>query len=462
MKFVEAARRAGCPPEQLRYFVAAGYVPQPRQLRFHALARAADVTGGPSQIGYGGARGGGKSHCVLAQVGVDDCQRYPGLKALLLRKVGKAVRESFEDLRAKTLMGVPHKWRKQEASLTFENGSKIILGHFQNESDIDSYLGLEYDLIAVEEATTLSSSKYRSILTCLRTSKAGWRPRMYSTTNPGGVGHAWYKALFIAPYKAGCESETRFVPATVDDNAFVNPEYRQTLDGLTGWQKRAWRWGDWDIAAGQFFTTWREDVHVAPAGSEPQDLRRVWASLDYGFTHYTVAYLIGEDFQGDVWLLDEHAERRWTVERQAAAIRGMLERHGVGVYQLEAFVAGRDVFSTQRDGGTVADDYATNGILLSTANDDRVQGAAEWLRRLGDVDAGVRPSVHVSQRCGRLIECMPSLEHNPHRAEDVLKVDTDDDGVGGDDAYDAARYGLMVAAGLRPTVGVNPLAGYRG
>lgn len=461
-RFVGAARAAGCPADQVRLFVQAGYVPQPKQLQFHALARLADRSSGPTQIGYGGARGGGKSHCTLAQVGLDDCQRYAGLKVLLLRKVGKAVRESFEDLRARTLMGVPHTWRKQDATLTFQNGSRIVLGHFQNESDIDNYLGLEYDLIAVEEATTLSSAKWKMIKTCLRTSKKGWRPRMYSTTNPGGVGHAWYKAQFIAPYKAGVERDTRFMPATVDDNRFVNPEYRTTLDGLTGWQKRAWRFGDWDIAAGQFFTTWREDLHVAEIGQEPKDFRRHWASLDYGFTHYTVAYLFGEDFEGRVWILDEHAARRAVVARQAEAIKALLERHGLGTQHLDAFVAGRDVFSTQRDGGTVAQEYALHGIVLEPANDDRIQGAAEMLNRLGDADAHVAASLSVSRRCGRLIECMPTLEHDPHRAEDVLKIDTDDDGVGGDDPYDAARYGLMVAAGFRPVLGANPLAGYRG
>ena len=34
--------------------------------------------------------------------------------------------------------------------------------------------------------------------------------------------------------------------------------------------------------------------------------------------------------------------------------------------------------------------------------------------------------------------------HDPHRPEDVLKVDIDEDGEGGDDAYDACRYGIMV------------------
>jgi hypothetical protein len=32
------------------------------------------------------------------------------------------------------------------------------------------------------------------------------------------------------------------------------------------------------------------------------------------------------------------------------------------------------------------------------------------------------------------------LQHDPHRPEDVLKVDMDDDGNGGDDAADALRY----------------------
>jgi phage terminase large subunit len=474
-----AARAAGCPEEQVRLFLRAGYVAQPKQLRFHALARECDAQGGPTAIGFGGARGGGKSHCILAQVAVDDCQRMAGLKVLLLRKVGKAVRESFEDLRGRVLVGLPHRYRRQEGTLEFHNGSRIILGHFQNERDVDNYLGLEYDVIAVEEATMLTSAKYKAIKTTYRTAKGNWRPRMYSSTNPGGVGHAWYKREFVAGTlehegakatkntereEHEARGETRFVASTVDDNAFVNPEYKRTLDSLTGWQKRAWRYGDWDIAAGQFFTTWREDAHIRDERLEIRagDLRRVWGSLDYGFTHYTVAYLLGEDGDGNVFVLDEHAERRWVVERHARAIGEMLERNGLTVGQLDCFVSGADAFSPKQNGGTVAGDYASHGIVLTLANMDRIQGAAEWLRRLGDPDAGVPPSVFVSRRCARLIECMPSLEHNPYRAEDVLKVDTDEDGVGGDDPYDASRYGLMVATGVRAGYGESPLAGWRG
>ena len=260
--FVTAALAAGCPEDQLRNFVTAQAWLQSRQLVASAAARDCDRADGPTAIGYGGARGGGKSHWLLTQLGADDCQRVPGLKCLLLRKVGKSVMESFDDLRRKLFTKLPHQFSAHRGTLTFGNGSRIIAGHFQNEGDIDAYLGLEYDVIGIEEATTLTARKYADISTCCRSSKPNWRPRIYSTTNPGGVGHAWYRKRFVEPMLAMRESETRFISARVGDNAFNNPEYRRVLEGLAGWQRRAWLDGDWDIAAGQFFTLFRRDVHV--------------------------------------------------------------------------------------------------------------------------------------------------------------------------------------------------------
>ncbi len=197
--FVERARVAGCPREQVENFIRAKVFLQPRQLVASAAARECDRADGPTAIGYGGARGGGKSHWLLAQMGVDDCQRAPGLKCLLLRKVGKANLEHFEDLRRRLFGRLPHEFSAFRGVLTFRNGSRIIAGHFQAEKDIDAYLGLEYDVIGIEEATTLTARKYQDITTCCRTSKPNWRPRIYSTTNPGGVGHAWYRTRFVLP-----------------------------------------------------------------------------------------------------------------------------------------------------------------------------------------------------------------------------------------------------------------------
>src|SRR5438874_499889 len=442
--YAAAGRKAGCPPGQIEKFVRAGIVLQPRQLAASAAARLCDRADGPTAVGYGGARGGGKSHWLLAQMGGDDCQRIPGLKCLLLRRVGKSNLEHFEDLRRRLFMGLRHEFAAYRGLLTFGNGSRIIAGHFQSEKDIDAYLGLEYDVIGIEEATTLSSRKHQDISTCCRTSKPNWRPRIYSTSNPGGIGHAWYRTKFVLPFLQGKEAETRFVPARVGDNRYNNPEYTKVLEGLTGWQKRAWLDGDWDIAAGQFFTTLRREVHVV---SSFDDTRAVewFAALDYGWTHYTVVLLGCLDGDGNLFIVDEHAERLWLPQRHAPAIKAMIARHSFSNRRLEIpdlrrFVAGADVFSKQSDGSTVASQYGNLGISLRCANTDRVKGWAEILHRFGDPANGVGPRLFIHERCARLVECLPSLQHDPNRPEDVLKVDVDDDGVGGDDAADCFRY----------------------
>ena len=472
--FVNAAVAAGCPEDQTRNLVAARLWLQERQLLASAAARLCDRADGPTAIGYGGARGGGKSHWLLAQMAADDAQRVPGLKCLLLRKVGKANLEHFEDLRRKLFGRLPHEFSAFRGVLTFANGSRIIAGHFQNEKDIDAYLGLEYDVIGIEEATTLTARKYQDITTCCRTSKPNWRPRIYSTTNPGGVGHAWYRKRFVAPMLAGREGETRFIAARVTDNRWNNPEYVRVLENLTGWQRRAWLDGDWDIAAGQYFTMLRREVHVVEDFDDTR-AREWFCALDYGFAHYTVALLGCTDGDGNLFVVDEHAERLWLPQRHAAAIKALVGRQRVAesrwgmahsqappdtraleLGDLKRFVAGADVFSRQSDGTTIAAQYARHGITLRCANTDRINGWAEILTRFGDVEAGIRPTLFIHKRCGRLIETLPALQHDPNRPEDVLKVDADEEGVGGDDCADALRY--LVATKSR-RVNVRKLRG---
>lgn len=443
----QTAKDAGVSEDSLARFLQAGYVPQPKQLDFHAAARECDVDGGPTQVGFGGARGPGKSHAVFAQAALDDCQRVPGLKVLYLRKIQKNAKEQFEDLRRAVLRGIAHTFTN--SVLHFPNGSRLFLGHFKNESDIDQYLGIEYDLIVIEEATTLSLVKYRALRDSNRTSKQGFRPRIYSTTNPGGVGHSWFKALFIVPARQMQETDTRFIFGTVEDNVFNDVDYQKKLEENTGWRLRAYRYGDWDIAAGQYFSTWSHD-DIVKEGLEVMPGADVWCSLDYGFQHPTVCYLFSE-YDGKKQVIDEHWRRHALASEHAIDIKAMLTRHGLSVSSLKSFVAGRDAFAQRgnESGKTIADQYADAGIKLTPANDDRVSGAAFLLKLLGRPHAIGDESIivlglEISNRCVRLIENLPTLQHDPHRPEDVLKVDIDEDGNGGDDPYDACRYGLMV------------------
>lgn len=455
------AKRLGVPADQLSNFVKGLYVAQPKQLEFHAACRLCDLEDGPDQIGFGGARGPGKSHALFAQVALDDCQRYEGLKVLYLRKVAKNAKEQFEDLRRSVLKNVKHDWKSQAGKILFPNDSMILIGHFKNESDVDQYLGLEYDIIVIEEATTLTLSKYKTLRDSNRTSKTNFRPRIYLSTNPGGTGHAWFKTRFIVPAReeaAGREkqTETRFIFATVTDNVFIDKGYTKKLEDNTGWKLQAYRYGDWDIMAGQFFTAFRYDVHVKD-GLKVIPGAPVWCSFDFGYNHLTTCYLLMRH-DGITYVLDEYAERKQLPASNAEGIKGMLKRHGLTVESLRCFPAGSDVFAQRgNDSGlTVADQYAQHGIYFSRANMDRIAGANQLQTMLGDqnrTDAKgdklppIEPTIFFSNRCTRLIECIPTLEHDPKRPEDVKKVDMDEEGNGGDDPYDGLRYGVMEYAG---------------
>jgi hypothetical protein len=234
--------------------------------------------------------------------------------------------------------------------------------------------------------------------------------------------------------------DTAFIAASVTDNRFIDSGYIRRLDRLSGWQRRAWLHGDWDIAAGQFFNNFRRDIHVVNNFDQSRAVE--WfGALDYGFKHYTVFLLACKDGDGDIYIIAEHAERRLLPEQNSRSMRQLLTRHMLHPESLRWIAAGTDCFSTQHDGFTIQQQYQKHGFKLRPANTDRINGWAQMLRLLGDPDRGIKPQLFIHERCARLIECIPSLQHDPHRPEDVLKVDVDDEtGEGGDDTADALRY----------------------
>jgi hypothetical protein len=91
----------------------------------------------------------------------------------------------------------------------------------------------------------------------------------------------------------------------------------------------------------------------------------------------------------------------------------------------------------------------------------------KWVRNTcGAIVMGAAgQTLFIHERCSRLIACLPDLVHDEHRPEDVLKVDADEDGKGGDDPYDGFRYAVMARtrkAGAPAVGGSRPvLIGHR-
>ncbi len=193
-------------------------------------------------IAYGGARGGGKSWALRRKL-VLMCLRYPGLRCLLVRR-------TLPELRSNHLAPLLAEYRdlltysERDKELSFENGSRIILGYCAAERDALRYQGQEYDIIAIDEATQLSEYQFSIFKACLR-GTSDFPRRIYLTCNPGGVGHAWVKRLFVDRDFRGSEApdDYAFIPATVFDNGILTKAAPTIYKGLRAYRRSFARHG---------------------------------------------------------------------------------------------------------------------------------------------------------------------------------------------------------------------------
>lgn len=432
---IRAAREAGVPRDQLDRFLRHSYVPLPWALRFHSACREADKIGGPVDIGAGGARGPGKSHAIFSQLSIDDCARVPNLKGLFLRQTGKSADESFQDLIENILVGkVRHQFTPSKGILRFPNNSKVILGGFENDKDIDKYVGIQYDVIAIEERNQLTGDKVMKLKGSLRTTKPNWRARMYSSFNPGNIGHNDVKKTFVEPYQQKNETKTRFFPSTYKDNPFLKPEYIDYLNSLPGALGKAWREGNFDTFEGQYFAEWDHEKHVIAPFVIPPTYKR-FRAYDHGRDAPACCSWYALDYDGRLFKYREYYERGKDVDQIAQDI---LKLSGDEQYQFS--VADPSIFHktgmVDRFGGqTIAETFARNGVLFIPASNRRVDGwnlMHQYLRW----DNNRKPLLQYFETCYNSIRTIPSLIHDKHNGEDL---DTD----GEDHAADTDRYILL-------------------
>jgi PBSX family phage terminase large subunit len=439
---VKTAYEAGAPADQVQQLVSHGYVPLPWQWDFHAAAREADLETGPDLIGAGGARGPGKSHAVFSQVTLDDSQRVAGLKGLFLRQTGLSAQESFEDLIEKVLRGkVPYTYKNN--MLRFGNRSRLLLGGFHNAKDIDKYIGIEYDYIVIEEMNQLTKEKIEKIRGSVRTSKPNWRPRVYSSFNPGGVGHGYLKETFVEPYRKGEEHRTRFIPATYKENPHLNSGYIEYLEGLTGDLGRAWREGEWDLFAGQYFSEWRHDIHVIQPFAIPTDWKR-FVMGDYGYKNPSAVYWGAISPDDIIYIYRELYTTERTYQELCKDIVSMTNDDEVISYWVF------DPAIWARDGKSIAGLSGADIIeqefkrltgktlRLIRGDNDRIDGWNALRQRLKprvSADGGVTAGIVFFSTCHNFIRTLPNLIHDEHRPEDL-------DTTGEDHGPDAVRYGV--------------------
>ena len=145
-------------------------------------------------VGYGGARGGGKSWFVRWKA-VLLCLKYPGIKILITRRTYRELYNNHIAPLQALLNGVAS-YNKGEKIFHFPGGSTITFGYCDGEDDLGQYQGAEYDVWFADEAGQFLENWLTTIDACVR-GVNDFPKRTYYTLNPGGPSHGYFKRLFI-------------------------------------------------------------------------------------------------------------------------------------------------------------------------------------------------------------------------------------------------------------------------
>ena len=432
------------------------WTPQPRQAAL--MARFED------EALYGGAAGGGKSDCALAEaLRQVEIPHYRGLilRTELMDRSTEIYRRAYKKA----------KFNESKHVWTFPSGAKIFFGSMQYTKDRTNYQGKRYDFIDFDELTQFLWEEYSYLFSRNRPNGPGTRCYIRAQANPGGVGHGWVKERFITaaqPMQTIWEQfkvrfpdgheETRwksriFVPSSVFDNKILlanNPDYLTSLASMPEQERKALLYGDWDTFAGQVFTEWRNDsdhytdrinTHVISPFKVPQDWA-IWCGLDWG---YSRPFSVG-------WYAVDRDRRLYRIREYY----GCTGTPNTGV-KMEPSEVAREIRRIEAEDPNLKDRrinrvgdpaiWGSDGtesigalmerqrVYFERGDHARIDGKMQVHHRLAFDEEGI-PMLYVFNTCKHFIRTVPNLVYDEKNVEDINTE-------GEDHIYDELRYVCM-------------------
>ena len=420
-------------------------------------------------VGFGGARGGGKSWAVRTKAKLL-ALRYSGIRILIVRRTYPELINNHIKILRLELLDIAN-YNDKDKVLTFRNGSTINFAYCAKDGDLDRLQGVEYDVIFLDEATQLSEYQMKTITACLR-GVNDFPKRIYYTCNPGGQGHQYIKRIFLdKKYQNGEDPrDYTFIQSLVTDNKVLmktQPDYIKQLEALPPKLREAWLHGRWDIFEGQFFEEFREEpdsqkcyeagISVEDAKKqgrwthviEPFDMaagdRRSWTiyrSYDFGYAKPFSCAWWAVDHDGTIYRIMElygctqtpNEGLKWTPDRQFEEIARIEKEHPWLKGRQILGVADPAIWDVSR-GESIADTAIKYGVYFTPGDHERLAGWMQCHYRL-QFDKNGYPRCYIFENCKGFIRTIPQLLFDEHRPEDL---DTD----GEDHIADEWRYMCM-------------------
>jgi len=435
-----------------------------------------------TEILYGGAAGGGKSH-LMRCAAIIWCVAIAGLQVYLFRRIkDDLVKNHIEGPKGfRNLLAV---WvdaglaEITDKEIRFWNGSKIFLCHCKDEKHRFKYQGSEMHVLLIDELTHFTETIYRYLrgrvrkvgLPPLPKEYKGMFPRIVCGSNPGGIGHLFVKTTFVdsalegeihrASKKEGGMLR-QYIRALLDDNPSLledDPEYEDRLEGLGSEALvKAMRYADWNIIEGAFFDCWSVKLIIKPFEVPKKWIKFVsfdWGSakpFSVGWWTVSEGDILPDGRQYPKGALIRY--REWYGQKEGAkadtgckltsrqVAKGIIDRQQPGE-EIDYHVADPAIFANH-DGPSIAEKMLDEEEELTffQADNSRVPGWDQVSDRMKGEDQ--RPMIYFFETCRDSIRTIPALQHDENRPED-LNTSMEDH------AADETRYAAMSRPYTRP------------
>ena len=416
-------------------------------------------------IAFGGARGGGKSWAVRAKA-ILLAYGQPGITQTIIRRTYPELRQNHIRPMLEMLPVGSYKYNDSRKELTFPNGSLILFRYCNNDRDLLNYQGTETDVLYIDEATQFTEEQFRILSASVR--GVGKYPRrVYLTCNPGGVGHAWVKRLFVDKrYETGEDpAEYSFIKSLVLDNKILmetDPEYLRHLEALPPKLRKAWLEGDWNIFEGMFFEEFRDDpehyldrkwTHVIEPFEIPGDWK-IYRSFDFGYAKPFACQWWAVDYEGVAYNI---LELYGCTEEPNTGVKWIPDKIFDEIHRIECehrWLKGKNIIGVAdpaiwnaESGESVADVASRHGVYFGKGDNARIPGWMQMHYRLFFDEEG-SAMMYIFKNCQGMIRTLPTLLYDEYKVEDL---DTD----GEDHLADSTRYFCM-SRPIKPRMAAAP------
>lgn len=225
-----------------------------------------------------GSAGSGKSVFITQKI-LKRVIEEQGHKFLVIRKVGKTIRESvfaeFRNTISSWGLSQLFKINKTDMTITCLNGNQIIFAGLDDVEKLKSISGITG--IWVEEASEIEQSDLQQLDLRLR-GKTNYYKQIILSFNPVSIVH-WLKSFFFDNPPKNC----RTIKTTYKDNRFLDQEYIQVLLALADkdpYYYSVYALGEWGVIGKTIFPAQIVSERIAYL-RDKKPLRRGFFAFEY-------------------------------------------------------------------------------------------------------------------------------------------------------------------------------------